>query len=137
MKSDFEKFCVNCQNLFMRFDKYNWDKGENGFYKGQMHATCGKMNYWNPDKNLVDATVGKKEFDKKKKSYPFKFDTETVLIDSLTFRVDNVPSSLKEQMEEYAKTHHDCLMKENNKDCEFYLERTMEEWNGKNAKNLE
>ncbi len=44
------------------------------------------------------------------------------------FRYDETPKAFSEKVEEYIGSK-DCILENNDKDCMFYAERNLEEWN--------
>ena len=117
-KSELEEFCMNCPCFTMKFDKLSWSDGSNGFYVGNMFASCQRTNGWVDESLCVHAYIDKDDFK----------DGNDVLGYGVLLFKDFVPRSLKGQYQNYLK-QYPCPLESNNRNCMFYTERRLGEWN--------
>lgn len=53
-----------------------------------------------------------------------------IFLGEVKFKYDDVPSDLSRKTEEYVDKM-DCILETDDKECEYFVERTMERWNKK------
>lgn len=127
-----KRFCANCPCFHMKFIKDELNgKQLSLYFIYKMIGSCHQVHGFSEchsDGKTVRVIIDKEAFARCfKNMFPYSFE----------YKYSELPELLEPYAESYVESCNDCLLETDDKDCEFYLERTMEEWNEKNAKNLE
>ncbi len=121
--SDMQVFCLKCPRFMFSFKSYHrasmLDYGER--MEGELMGICKKKDgdrrtppYEGEPVSAVLQWIDSQKVD----SYTGRYD----------FRPDNIPVSIKTQVEAFLKKAK--CVRENCDDCNFYMERTLNDWNG-------
>jgi len=113
-------FCSHCGLFRVKFHECYQpvSKREMGKVYGKVMVSCYQKPFYTKTK-LIETTMSKWEYDSLE---PYKKDGTWRDIDT-----ENIPSSLKDEMERYF-FDHDCLLDDDER-CVFQMERRLASWN--------
>lgn len=120
-----KRFCANCPCFYMRFIKEE-SRNELSYYLifriiGSCHHVSGFSEY-HVDGGKRRVIIDKEAFTKCfNNMFPYSFE----------YKYSELPELLEPYAKAYVDSYNDCLLETDDKDCEYYMERTMESWNGK------
>jgi len=121
-KSRMHEFCANCPCFHIEFTRDNSIPDIYGFVNFLVRGNCSfSRNAFSIMGGVRRVIVDKKELEK-----AFYMDADK--IEKIDSRFEELPECMKPYVNAYVKSYSDCVAK-NSRDCRFYMERSMEDWN--------
>ena len=114
-------FCSHCGLFVMKFLKSHQSVSKRKMDKvyGKVMVSCYQKPFHTRSK-FIETTMSRREYDNLE---PYKEDGVWKNIDT-----ENIPSSLKDEMERYF-LGHDCLLDDGDERCVLRMERRLASWN--------